>query len=53
LKILIDEDNSAENREEKAFRAWINNIGFFFFLCFIFMFYLLFKPIYIYINLQE
>lgn len=27
LKILIDEENSAENREERAYRNWLNNIG--------------------------
>jgi hypothetical protein len=26
LKILIDEEDSAENREERAFRNWMNNI---------------------------
>lgn len=27
LKILLDEDDSAENREERAYRNWINNVG--------------------------
>lgn len=27
LKILLDEDDSDENREERAYRNWINNIG--------------------------
>ncbi|KAK2957438.1 putative actin bundling protein [Blattamonas nauphoetae] len=27
LKILLDDENSAENREERAYRNWVNNIG--------------------------
>jgi len=27
LKILLDEENSAENREERSFRNWMNNVG--------------------------
>ncbi|KAH7824866.1 fimbrin/plastin [Monocercomonoides exilis] len=27
LKILIEEDDSAENREERSFRNWMNNVG--------------------------
>jgi len=27
LQVIIDEENSAESREERAFRNWINNLG--------------------------
>lgn len=27
LQVLIEEENSAESREERAFRNWINNLG--------------------------